>query len=153
MGTARRYPFFAFFSPNIRIHFKNNSQIYTREFIFMTNNNKKYILIDESGDPDFYGNRKKLLVGSPGFQPYLILGMIKTDDRKSLRKAVTSFMENILSDNLYNTIPSVATEKGWYVHARGDHPEIRAKFFEFLRSLAGYRAHIVVAKKELTISL
>ena len=117
----------------------------------MTSNNKKYILIDESGDPDFYGNRKKLLVGNPGFQPYLILGMIETDDRKSLRKAVTAFMEGILLDKLYNTIPSVATGKGWYVHARGDHPEIRAKFFELLRGLSGYKAHIVVAKKELTI--
>jgi hypothetical protein len=117
----------------------------------MVSNNKKYILIDESGDPDFYGNRKKLLVGTPGFQQYLILGMIETDDRKSLRKAVTTFMESILSDNLYNTIPSVATKKGWYVHARGDHPEIRAKFFELLRGLTGYKAHIVVAKKELTI--
>jgi len=117
----------------------------------MSSNNKKYILIDESGDPDFYGNRKKLLIGTPGFQPYLILGMIETDDRKNLRKVVTTFMENIRSDNLYNTIPSVATEKGWHVHARGDHPEIRAKFFELLRSLNGYKAHIVVAKKELTI--
>jgi hypothetical protein len=79
------------------------------------------------------------------------LGMIETDDRKSLRKAVMAFMESILSDKLYNTIPSVATGKGWFVHARGDHPEIRGKFFELLRSLNGYKAHIVVAKKELTI--
>jgi hypothetical protein len=59
-------------------------------------------------------------------------------------------MEGILSNNLYNTIPSIATGKGWYVHARSDHPEIRAKFFELLRGLSGYKAHIVVAKKELT---
>lgn len=117
----------------------------------MADNNKKYILIDESGDPDFYGNRKKLLVGTAGFQPYLILGMIETDNRKSLRKAVTAFMESVLADKLYNTIPSVAAGKGWYVHARGDHPEIRGKFFELLRGLDGYKAHIVVAKKELTI--
>lgn len=117
----------------------------------MSSNNKKYILIDESGDPDFYGNRKKLLVGSPGFQPYLILGMIETEDRKYLRKAVTAFMESIVSDKLYNSIPSVVTGKGWYVHARGDHPEIRAKFFELLRNLSGYKTHIVVAKKDLTI--
>ena len=40
---------------------------------------------------------------------------------------------------------------GWYVHARGDHPEIRAKFFELLRNLEGYKAHIVIAKKDLNI--
>ncbi len=115
------------------------------------NTNKIYLFIDESGDPTFYGNRKKLLVGIEGFQPYLIIGMIETIDRKALRKAVVDFMENIKRDNLYNTIPSVSTDKGWYVHARGDHPEIRAKFFELLRNLEGYKAHIVVAKKDLNI--
>src|SRR5262245_41584872 len=104
---------------------------------------KTYLFIDESGDPSFYGNRKKLLVGTTGFQPYLIIGMIETEDRKALRKAVVDFINSIKADSLYNTIPSVATDKGWYVHARSDHPEIRAKFFELLRNLEGYKAHIV----------
>jgi hypothetical protein len=112
---------------------------------------KTYLFIDESGDPDFYGYRKKLLVGAEGFQPYLIIGMIETEDRKALQKAVLSFIESITSDPMYNTIPSVASKKGWYVHARGDHPEIRAKFFELLRHLEGYKAHIVIAKKELEV--
>lgn len=112
---------------------------------------KKYLFIDESGDPSFYGNRKKLLVGTEGFQPYLILGMIETSNRKALRKAVVSFMDNIKKDRLYNSIPSVNTDKGWFVHARGDHPEIRAKFFEFLRHLKGYIAHVVIANKDLSI--
>lgn len=112
---------------------------------------KKYIFIDESGDPVFYGNRKKLLVGTPGFQPYLIIGMIETTDRRALYKAVAAFMQQIKADNLYNTIPSVACDKGWYLHARADHPEVRAKFIELLRSLDGYKAHIVIAKKDLNI--
>jgi hypothetical protein len=112
---------------------------------------KTYLFIDESGDPVFYGNRKKLLVGTNGFQPYLIIGMIETADRKALRKAVVGFMDSIKTDSLYNSIPSVAADKGWYVHARGDHPEIRAKFFELLRNLDGYKAHIVIAKKDLNI--
>lgn len=93
----------------------------------------------------------KLLVGTKGFQPYLINGMIETTNRKALRKAVRNFIEGIKADRLYNTIPSVATDKGWYVHARGDHPEIRAKFFEMLRNLDGYKAPIVVARKDLSI--
>ena len=112
---------------------------------------KRFLFIDESGDPAFYGNRKKLLVGTEGFQPYLIIGMIETTDRKVLRKAVVSFMKNIQADSLYNTIPSVNSDKGWFVHARGDHPEIRAKFFELLRNLSGFKAHIVIAKKDLNI--
>jgi hypothetical protein len=112
---------------------------------------KKYIFIDESGDPVFYGNRRKLLVGSNGFQPYLIIGFIEAENRKSLRKEIVRFIENIKSDVMYNTIPSVAAGKGWYVHARGDHPEIRAKFFECIRNLKGYQAHIAIAKKDLEI--
>ncbi len=112
---------------------------------------KTYLFIDESGDSVFYGNRKKLLVGTEGFQTYLIIGMIETNNRKALRKAVVGFMEGIKADRLYNSIPSIATDKGWFVHARGDHPEIRAKFFELLRNLDGYKAHIVIAKKDLNI--
>ena len=112
---------------------------------------KKYYFIDESGDPHFYGYRKKLLVGTDGFQPYLIIGMVETDDRKALRRAVVDFMNAIREDTMYNTIPSVANADGWYVHARGDHPEIRAKFFELLRDLEGFKAHLVIARKELPI--
>lgn len=112
---------------------------------------KKYYFIDESGDPLFYGHRKKLLVGTAGYQPYLIIGMIETGNRKALRKAVVDFVDMIKADVMYNSIPSVSDEKGWYVHARGDHPEVRAKFFERLRTLEGFKAHIVVAKKDLTI--
>jgi hypothetical protein len=112
---------------------------------------KKYLFIDESGDPAFYGNRKKLLIGTEGFQPYLIVGMVETFNRKALRKAVLSFMEKIRLDRLYNSIPSINSVKGWFVHARSDHPEVRAKFFELLRQLDGYIAHIVLARKDLTI--
>ena len=65
---------------------------------------KTYLFIDESGDPVYYGNRKKLLVGIEGFQPYLIIGMIETGNRKALRKAVVNFMDRIKADSLYNSI-------------------------------------------------
>ena len=49
------------------------------------------------------------------------------------------------------SIPSIAATKDWYVHARGDHPEVRAKFFEMIRTLDGYKAHVVIAKKDLDV--
>jgi len=112
---------------------------------------KSYIFIDESGDPVFYGNRKKLLVGQEGYQPYLIIGLIETADRIKLRKAVLSFIKSIKADPMYNSIPSVISNENWYLHARGDHPEIRAKFFEMLRKLSGFKAHVVIAKMQLSI--
>jgi hypothetical protein len=69
----------------------------------------------------FFTVTAKKLVGTEGFQPYLIIGMIETVDRKALRRSVMNFMDSIKADNLYNSIPSVADKKGWYVHARGDH--------------------------------
>lgn len=67
-----------------------------------------YFFIDECGDPEFYGKRKKLLVGTEGFQPLLILGMVETPNRKTLQKAILELKAEILSDPLYNTIYSVS---------------------------------------------
>jgi hypothetical protein len=39
-----------------------------------------YMFIDECGDPNFYGSGRKLLVGQPGYQPLLIIGLISTEN-------------------------------------------------------------------------
>ena len=36
-------------------------------------NHKRYLFIDESGDPVFYGKRKKLLVGIDGFKAHIVI--------------------------------------------------------------------------------
>lgn len=113
---------------------------------------KHYHFIDESGNPEFYGAKKKLLIGHSGYQPYLIIGMMSCEDRKKIRQEVLAFCNNILSDPLYNTIPSIQKAGDtWLPHARNDHPEIRAKFFEFLRQLSGYRCSIVIGRKDIDI--
>ena len=114
----------------------------------MTETKKTYFFIDESGDSSFYANRKKLLVGTEGFQPMLNLGMISLTDKKQIRNSIIEFMNKIKGDPLYNTIHSVS-QPNWYLHARGDHPEVRAKFFEFLRSLDGFKCYIVIGRKRL----
>ena len=111
--------------------------------------NKTYFFIDEAGDGSFYAKRKKLLVGTEGFQPNLFLGMIMLKDKKEIRQKVVDFMNKIKSDPLYNTIESVKKPK-WYLHARGDFPDIRAKFFEFIRDLEGVKCFIVIGRKRLS---
>ncbi|MCK6619101.1 MAG: DUF3800 domain-containing protein [Calditrichaceae bacterium] len=113
--------------------------------------NKCYFFIDESGDPTFYGKRKKLLVGQPGFQPVLLIGMISLTDKKEIRQAIVDFQEGIKNDPLYNSIPSVANPKGWYLHARGDSPDIRSKFVELLRDLKGFKTFVVIGRKRLDL--
>jgi len=119
----------------------------------MTENQVKriFLFIDECGDPNFYGSGHRLLVGQPGYQSILVIGMISTENRKELRKKVAGFMESIKRDPLYNSIPSIKNTQGWYLHAKDDHPEVRAKFFEFIRSIEGFRTFIVIGRKKLDI--
>ncbi len=114
---------------------------------------KKYFFIDESGDPAFYAKRKKLLVGTEGFQPLLLIDMITLKDKATIRKKVLEFRKKVKDDPLYNSIPSVADPTGWYLHARGDSPEIRAKFVELLRDLEGFEAHVILGRKRLDLFL
>ena len=115
----------------------------------MSDSNKVYLFIDEGGDSSFYAARKKLLVGLPGFQPMLNLGMVALTDRQEIRKAIIKFMDDLKADPLYSSIYTL-TKPDWYLHACNDHPEIRAKFFEFLRNLDGYKSYIVIGRKRLS---
>ncbi len=108
-----------------------------------------YYFIDESGDPSFYAKKKKLLVGTEGFQPLLLLGLTVIEDKKKIRKAILEFQENIKNDPLYSTLPCVSNPNGWYLHARADQLEIRAKFTEFLRQNDDFKTYIVLGRKRL----
>lgn len=108
---------------------------------------KIYFFIDESGDPNFYGKGKKLLVGNQGYQPLLLIGMIETENRKSLRKSISDFQKSLEEDPLFKSLHSI--KPGWYLHAIEDHPDIRTKFVSHLRSLDGFRTFIVIGRKDV----
>ena len=82
----------------------------------------------------------------PDFEPVLMLGMVVTHDRKSLRKKVLDFQRDILADDLFNTIHSVS-QPGWFLHASKDHVEVRLKFIEMLRRLDDISMHVVIGRK------
>jgi Protein of unknown function (DUF3800) len=111
---------------------------------------KKYIFIDESGDAAFYANRKKLLVGTEGFQPLLMLGMVMIEEKTTLYNTISSFQESIKNDSFYNTLSCVTDPKGWYLHARADHTDIKAKFVELLRQTPNYKTFVVIGRKRLS---
>lgn len=109
-----------------------------------------FIFIDESGDSTFFGKRKKNLVGTDGFQPMLNLGMIKLKNKSLILNAIRNFVNSIRQDPLYNSIASIK-DPNWYLHAKDDHPEVRAKFFEFIRKLKGFEAYVVIGRKHLSV--
>ena len=49
----------------------------------MLNKRKKYLFIDESGDPSFYAKGKKCIVNTEGYKPILIIGLIEIEDKKN----------------------------------------------------------------------
>jgi hypothetical protein len=113
--------------------------------------NKTYLFIDESGDPSFYASGNKCIVGTEGFKPLLLIGLVKLEDKKIIRKAILQFIEEIKNDPLYNSLPCVIAPKGWYLHASYDNLEIRTKFVEFLRKLKGFEFYCVIGRKRLDV--
>ena len=112
---------------------------------------KTYLFIDESGDAAFYAKKNKPLVGTDGFQPLLLLGLIVLEDKKEVHKKITDLQDEIKKDSLYNTLKCVTNPKGWYFHARNDQPEIRTKFIELIRKLEGFKSYIVIGRKRLDV--
>jgi len=112
---------------------------------------KIYLFIDESGDASFYAKKNKLLVGTDGFQPLLLLGLIVLEDKKEIFNQIKNLQEDIKNDALYNSLKCVSNPKGWYFHARNDQPEIRTKFIELIRKIEGFKSYIVIGRKRLDL--
>jgi hypothetical protein len=113
--------------------------------------NKTYFFIDESGDPSFYAKGKKCIVGSEGFKPLLLIGLIKIEDKKAIRQAVMLFMDEIKTDPLYKDLPCIIKDPNWYLHASYDNLEVQVKFVDFLRKLEGFKFYCVIGRKRLNL--
>jgi Protein of unknown function (DUF3800) len=112
---------------------------------------KTYLFIDESGDPSFYASGNKCIVGTEGFKPLLLIGIVKLEDKKTIRNAILQFMDELRNDPLYNSLPCISDPKGWYLHASYNNLEVRVKFAEFLRKLKGFEFYCVIGRKKLDI--
>lgn len=112
---------------------------------------RKYLFIDESGDPAFYASGKRLIAGQSGFKPILLIGMIEIEDKKSLRKAIVDFMDELKSDPLYSTLPCVTNPKGWYLHASYDNTEVQVRFCDFIRRRNDIKFYCIIGRKILEL--
>lgn len=106
-----------------------------------------FLFIDESGNPNFYANRKRPLWTEPDFEPVLMLGMVVTTDRRKLRNQVLDFQQQMLKDPLFNLIYSVG-QPGWFLHASKDHSDVRLKFFELLRAMDDISCYVAIGRKQ-----
>ncbi len=110
---------------------------------------KKYLFIDESGSPEFYKNKKQLLLGHSTTSPVLILGMIETKDRELLRKQIIDFKSQLLQDKALKHIHSLH-QPNWFLHARADHPQVKELFFEFMKDLQ-FGSYAIIGRKKLDV--
>ena len=59
---------------------------------------KTYLFIDESGDPSFYASGNRSIVGTEGFKPILLIGIVKLEDKKAIRNTILQFMNDLRND-------------------------------------------------------
>ena len=95
--------------------------------------------LDESGDTTFFGKRNKMIVGENGVSLSFIIGMVKfKSNLDDIRNQVINLQKEIEEDEYYKDIPSIKKsilKGGYFFHAKNDIPEIREKFFRFIKSI------------------
>jgi len=111
---------------------------------------KNYFFVDESGDPTFFNKKKELIVGNNGCSNILILGFVKTQNPRPLRKAISELHSKIISDPYLQSIPSLEKTKKCGFHAKDDCPEVRAEVYKLLKTL-DFKVEFVVARKRLDV--
>jgi hypothetical protein len=108
-------------------------------------NEINYFFVDEAGDPTFYNKHGINIVGNEGCSKILLLGLVKSDNPKPLRKAISKLKNQIKYDEYLKDIPSIKkTIKAF--HAKDDCPEVREKFYKIIKDL-DFKAEFIVARK------
>lgn len=111
---------------------------------------KNYFFVDESGDPTFFNKKKELIVGKNGCSSILILGFVKTENPRKLRRAVNELHQKVCADPYLQSIPSLEKTKKHGFHAKDDCPEVRSEFYKLLKTL-DFKTEFVVARKRLDV--
>ena len=107
--------------------------------------------VDESGDPEIFGSRGKILLGTPGCSQFFFLGFLEVKDPGSLSKDLGDLRSQLLANPYYQGVPSLqpAARKTFEkFHAKDDLPEIRKEVFDLLRGKDDLRFFAVVKSKQ-----
>ena len=106
--------------------------------------------LDEAGDTTFYGKGRIPIVGQPGVSLSFAIGMVRFHaNLNELRRAVRALQDEVIVDEYLRGIASVAKKAGaggFYFHATDDPPEVRERFFKFIKSV-DCTCEVMVARK------
>lgn len=105
-----------------------------------------YYFVDESGDPIFYNEKGKVIVGQPGCSSILIIGLIRTENPKPIRAVLQKLRNEIANDKYLQGIPSLKKSLVSF-HAKNDCPEVKEKVFKTIKDL-DFKAEFIVGRKK-----
>lgn len=95
--------------------------------------------LDEAGDTTFYGKGRPIVGQVSGVSLSFILGSVKFKQKlQPLRDEINNLEEEIVNDPYFKDIPSIqkkVNKNGFYFHATDDIPEVREKFYKFIKKL------------------
>jgi len=96
--------------------------------------------LDEAGDTTFFGKGGKPILGKiEGVSLSFILGMVKfKEPLDEIREKIARLKKEIEEDEYLSNISSIIKKKnnkGYYFHATDDIPEVREKFYKFIKSI------------------
>ncbi len=104
-----------------------------------------WYFVDEAGDPAFYGDGKKIIVGEQGCSKTLCVGFLQTRDPQQIRSKLAEVRLAISQNSYFKDIPSVQKSLLAF-HAKDDCPEVRYLVYDALMK-TDFGAQIVVARK------
>ena len=117
------------------------------------NDNKQkanHRFLDEAGDTTFFGEGRKILLGSEGVSLSFSIGMVEINaDIGETRAKLKVLQKQIEEDAYLNVIPSVkkkTNKNGFFFHATDDPPEVRQILYKFIKDL-DCSLEIIVARK------
>lgn len=111
-----------------------------------TDGTSTHYFVDEAGDGVLFGHRGRNRLEDADASRFFMLGMVECEDHHLVADTLDQLRQAFLRDNLYSSIPSMrpsASKTARAFHAKDDHPEIRARVFETIRTLE-FKLHVVV---------
>ncbi len=112
-----------------------------------TEKRKSYIFLDESGKPETYSRKGVNLVEAGTASKFLAIAAVKTENHLQLQEAVTEERLKMLRDPALTEKFSPAYSLNAF-HAQTDYPEVKQKFYEWIRDNAlDLKITVIVAEK------
>jgi hypothetical protein len=107
--------------------------------------------LDEAGDTTFFTKGKIPSVGKvEGVSKCFLLGMVKFKEPFTpIREKIITMQKEIEADEYFKDVPSIRKKVlngGFYFHAKDDVPEVREKFFKFIKGI-DFSFEAVVGRK------